>query len=160
MHITTLGEGNGNPLQSSCLENPRDGGDWWAAVYGVTQSRTQLKRCSSSSSSNNSTLLLPLLFLNKSKKSKNKKRASLVAQLVKNPRDLGSVPGLGRSPGEGKGYPLQYAGLENSMDYTVHKESDTTEWLSLCFWIHNLLFIFYIHQQVILAMLIFNTLFL
>ena len=34
--------------------------------------------------------------------------------------DLGSIPGLGRSPGEGKGYPLQYFGLENSMDYTVH----------------------------------------
>ena len=34
------GEGNGNPLQCSCLENPRDGGAWWAAVYGVTQSRT------------------------------------------------------------------------------------------------------------------------
>ena len=39
----TPGEGNGNPLQYSCLENPRDGGAWWAAVYGVTQSRTQLK---------------------------------------------------------------------------------------------------------------------
>ena len=37
------GEGNGNPLQCSCLENPRDGGAWWAAVYGVAQSRTQLK---------------------------------------------------------------------------------------------------------------------
>ena len=37
-----------------------------------------------------------------------------------NTRDLGSIPGLGRSPGEGKGYPLQYSGLENSMDYTVH----------------------------------------
>ena len=36
------GEGNGNPLQYSCLENPRDGGAWWAAVYGVTQSRTRL----------------------------------------------------------------------------------------------------------------------
>ena len=35
--------GNGNPLQCSCLENPRDGGAWWAAVYGVTQSRTRLK---------------------------------------------------------------------------------------------------------------------
>ena len=43
------GEGNGNPLQCSCLENPRDGGAWWAAVYGVTQGRTQLKRLSSSS---------------------------------------------------------------------------------------------------------------
>ena len=45
------GEGNGNPLQCSCLENPRDGGAWWAAVYGVAQSRTGLKRLSSSSSS-------------------------------------------------------------------------------------------------------------
>ena len=43
------GEGNGNPLQYSCLENPRDRGAWWAAVYGVAQSRTQLKRLSSSS---------------------------------------------------------------------------------------------------------------
>ena len=48
------GEGNGNPLQCSCLENPRDGGAWWAAVYGVAQSRTQLKRISSSSSSRDS----------------------------------------------------------------------------------------------------------
>ena len=39
---------NGNPLQGSCLENPRDGGAWWAAVYGVAQSRTRLKRRSSS----------------------------------------------------------------------------------------------------------------
>ena len=49
---------------------------------------------------------------------------SLVAQLVKNLPvmwgDLGSIPGLGRSPGEGKGYPLQYPGLENSMDCKVH----------------------------------------
>ena len=44
----TMGEGNGNPLQCSCLENPRDGGASWAAVYGVAQSRTGLKRLSSS----------------------------------------------------------------------------------------------------------------
>ena len=44
------GEGNGNPLQCSCLENPRDGRAWWAAVYGVAQSRTRLKQLSSSSS--------------------------------------------------------------------------------------------------------------
>ena len=43
------GEGGGSPLQCSCLENPRDGGAWWAAVYGVAQSRTRLKRLSSSS---------------------------------------------------------------------------------------------------------------
>ena len=47
-------EGNGNPLQCSCLENPRDGGAWWAAVYGVAQSRTWLKWLSSSSNSRRS----------------------------------------------------------------------------------------------------------
>ena len=47
--LSCMGEGNGNPLQCSCLENPRDGGAWWAAVYGVTQSQTWLKRLSSSS---------------------------------------------------------------------------------------------------------------
>ena len=49
--LSCIGEGNGNPFQCSCLENPRDGGASWAAVYGVAQSRTQLKRLSSSSSS-------------------------------------------------------------------------------------------------------------
>ena len=49
--LSCTGEGNGNQLQCSCLENPRDGGAWWAAVYGVAQSRTRLKRLSSSSSS-------------------------------------------------------------------------------------------------------------
>ena len=49
--LSCVGEGNGNPLQYSCLENPRDGGARWAAVYGVAQSWTQLKRLSSSSSS-------------------------------------------------------------------------------------------------------------
>ena len=63
--LSCIGEGNGNPLQCSCLENPRDRGSWWAAVCGVAQSRTQLKRLSSSSSSSS--------------------RASLIAQLVKNP---------------------------------------------------------------------------
>ena len=48
--LSCIGEGNGNPLQCSCLENPRDGGAWWAAVYGIAQSRTQLKWLSSSSS--------------------------------------------------------------------------------------------------------------
>ena len=47
--LSCIGEGHGNPLQCSCLENPRDGGAWWAAVYGVAQSRTRLKRLSSSS---------------------------------------------------------------------------------------------------------------
>ena len=46
--LSCIGEGNGSPLQCSCLENPRDSGAWWAAVYGVAQSWTQLKRLSSS----------------------------------------------------------------------------------------------------------------
>ena len=49
--LSCIGEGNGNPFQCSCLENPRDGGAWWAAISGVTQSRTRLKWLSSSSSS-------------------------------------------------------------------------------------------------------------
>ena len=49
--LSCIGEGNGNPLHCSCLENPRYGGAWWAAIYGVTQSRTRLKRLGSSSSS-------------------------------------------------------------------------------------------------------------
>ena len=48
--LSLIGERNGNPLQCSCLENPRDGEAWWAAAYGVAQSRTRLKRLSSSSS--------------------------------------------------------------------------------------------------------------
>ena len=49
--FSCIGEGNGSPLHCSCLESPRDGGAWWAAVYGVTQSRTRLKWLGSSSSS-------------------------------------------------------------------------------------------------------------
>ena len=54
--LSCIGEGNGNPLQYSCLENRRDSGAWWAAVYGVAQSQTRLKRLSSSSS-------IPLLLV-------------------------------------------------------------------------------------------------
>ena len=83
--LSCIGEGNGNPLQCSCLENPRDRGAWWAAVYGVAQSRTRLKWLSSSSS--------PLL------------------KVVKNPPasagDTGLIPGSERSPGGGHGNPLQ-----------------------------------------------------
>ena len=57
--LSCTGEGNGNPLQCSRLENPRDGGAWWAAVYGVAQSRTRLKRLSSSSSSSSTVYSFP-----------------------------------------------------------------------------------------------------
>ena len=48
--LSCIGEGDGNPLKCSCLDNPRDGGAWWAAIYGVAQSQTQLKWLSSSNS--------------------------------------------------------------------------------------------------------------
>ena len=59
--LSCTGEGNDNPLQCSCLENPRDEGAWWTAFYGVTQSRTRLKRLSSSS--NNIILVVQNLLI-------------------------------------------------------------------------------------------------
>ena len=79
-----------------------DGGAWWAAVYGVAQSQTRLKRLSSSSKGFRSSL--GFLGCSDGKAS------------ACNAGDLGSIPGLGRSPGEGNGNPLQYFCLENSMD--------------------------------------------
>ena len=60
--LSCIGEGNGSPLQCSCLENPRDGGAWWAAVYGIAQSRTRLKRLSSSSNAETCYILYFLVF--------------------------------------------------------------------------------------------------
>ena len=64
--LSCIREGNGNPLQRSCLENPRDGRAWWAAVYGVAKSRTQLKRLSSSRLLPSVLCLSPLLKFSKS----------------------------------------------------------------------------------------------
>ena len=64
--LSCMGEGNGNPLQCSCLENPRDGEAWWAAVYGVAQSRTRLKRLSSSSNTHYE--LFPAIIITKSQR--------------------------------------------------------------------------------------------
>ena len=81
-----------------------DGGAWWAAVYGVAQSWTRLKRLSRSSS---------MLYIN------GFPCGSAGKECACNVGDLGLIPGLGRPPGEGKGYPLQYPGLENFMDCIV-----------------------------------------
>ena len=61
--LSCIGEGNGNPLQCSCLENPRDGEAWWAAAYGVAQSQTRLKRLSSSRGSITILTITNLFFL-------------------------------------------------------------------------------------------------
>ena len=120
--LSCIGEGNGNPLWCSCLENPRDGGAWWAADYGVAQSRTQLKWLSSSSSS--------IYTLG----------ASLVAQMVKNLTAMQEtwVRSLGwEDPWKRACNPLQYSCLKNPLDRGAWwvspwgcKETDTTEQLS------------------------------
>ena len=96
--LSCIGEGNGNPLQCSCLENPRDGGAWWAAVYGVAQSQTRLKWLSSSS-------IVALLWY---KSLLSFPGGSDGKESACNVRNLGSIPGSGRSPGDGNGNPLQF----------------------------------------------------
>ena len=111
------GGGHGNPLWYSCLENPRDGGAWWAAIYGVTQSRTRLKRLSSSSSSSG----VPWRF----------QAAPVVRNPLASTGDMNSIPRSGRSPGGGHGNPLQYSCLENPKDRGAWQaglqRADTTE---------------------------------
>ena len=109
LSLSCLGEGNGNPLQCSCLENPRDDGAWRATIFEVTQSRTRLKQLSSSSSlpyykTHKSLLLSRLPWWLRGKES------------ACNAGDAGSIPWSGRSPGEGNGNPLQYSCLENPRD--------------------------------------------
>ena len=62
--LSCIGEGSGNPLQCACLEDPRDGGAWWAANYGVAQSRTRLKRLSSNSRQNQAREVSPKRDIN------------------------------------------------------------------------------------------------
>ena len=113
--LSCIGEGNGNSLQCSCLENPRDGGAWWAAIYGVAQSWTRLKQLSSSSSSSG-------------------KELTCHTCQCRRLRDVGLLPGLGGSPGGGHDNPFQYSCLENPLDggawwATIHSvaELDMTE---------------------------------
>ena len=61
--LSRIGEGNGNLLQCSCLENPRDGGAWWAAGYGVARSRTRLKRLSTSNVITDKIVFMPAILL-------------------------------------------------------------------------------------------------
>ena len=132
--LSCVGEGNGNPLQCSYLENPRDDGAWWAAIYGVAQSLTQLKWLSSGSSSRTcqhcNLFGIELLSIG----------ASLVSQIKESAFNAGnptSIPGLGPSLEEENGNQLQSSCLENPMDIgawwaKIHrKKSDATEWLTL-----------------------------
>ena len=113
--LSCIGEGNGNSLQCSCLENPRDWGARWAAVYRVAQSRKRLQRLSSSSSSK-------LIGVAGFPGGTSGKEPACQCRARKR---CGSTAELGRSPGGGQGNPLQYSCLENLMDIgawwaTVH----------------------------------------
>ena len=92
------GEGNGNPLQYSCLENPMDGGAWWATVHGVAKSWTRL--------SDFTYTFMPMKGFSGGSDGK---------ESAWNVGDPGLILGLGRSPGEGNDYPLQCSCLENCM---------------------------------------------
>ena len=114
--LSCIGEGNGNPLQCSCLENPRDRGAWWTVVYGVAQSRAQLKRLSSSSSreieaQRQRRTNLQLSFGNPCGEGGSDIQGGLVYKTtqVKNspPTCRRPIPGSGRSPGEENDKPPQ-----------------------------------------------------
>ena len=113
LSLSSIGKGNGNPLQCCCLENPRDRGTWWAVVYGA-QSRTRLKWLSSSSSRH---FRVVVFFFNYSVDqfraiSDSFSDGSVIKNSLCSAGDAGLVPGLGRSPGGGNGKPLQYSCLE------------------------------------------------
>ena len=110
------GEGHHNPLQYSCLENPINRGAWQATVHRVTKNWAGLKR-------------LTMHAKNIFTQSYFYRLPLWLSWSACNAGDLSSIPGLGRSPGEGKGYPLQYFGLENSMDFLVHDV--TKSWTGL-----------------------------
>ena len=124
--LSSIGEGNGNPLQCSCLESPRDGGAWWAAVYGVAQSRTRLKRLSSSSS----TILMYFLTFHITSVLSWWLSGKDTTRSTGNTGHESSFPGLGRSPGGDNGNPLQCSCQENPMDQrawrdTVHRVTES-----------------------------------
>ena len=118
------GKGNGNPLQCYCLENPRDGGTWWAPVYRVAQSRTRLKWLSRSSSTFCPVASFqwwswPFFFFNLILFSPVSiyvfPGGSVVKNLPANAGHVALIPGLGRSPGGENSYLLQYSCLRNIM---------------------------------------------
>ena len=141
--LSRIGEGNGNPLQCSCLENPRGRGAWWAAVYGVTQSRTGLKRLSSSSSS----ILIPwrrqlhptpVLLPGKPHGCKSLEGCSPWVRWGSDTTERLHFHFSFTCTGEGSGNPLQCSCLENPRDegawwaavYGVTQSRTRLKWLS------------------------------
>ena len=113
LSLSCIGEGNGNPLQCSCLESPRDGGAWWLPSMGSHRVGHDWSNLAAV-------------------------ETAVCKESTCNSGDLGSVPVLGKSPGGGESNPLQYSCLENShgqkslVGYSPwgRKELDMSEWLS------------------------------
>ena len=111
------GEGNGNPLQCSCLENPMDRGAWQTTVHRVT--KTQLSALSFFIMLRNNNSYLSVIYhfrLNVHSHFPGGPSLKNLPASARDIRDVGSIPGLGKSPGEGNGNPFQYSCLENPMD--------------------------------------------
>ena len=116
------GRGLSKPFQYSCLQNAMGRGAWWAEVHGVAASQTRLSMHACIYMFVHVCMYLQMCVCVDVDVC-----ASQVALMVKNLpanagdiRDAGQIPGLGRSPGEGKGYPLQFSSLENSMNCIMH----------------------------------------
>ena len=116
-------------------EMVKDREAWCAAAHGVSKSWAQLSNWTTTTHINiwpGSSFTLRMIILLTCLLLGGFPCGSAGKESACNVGDLGWIPGLGRSPGEGKGYPFQYSGLENSMDSPWgRKESDTIEWLSL-----------------------------
>ena len=140
------GIGHGNPLQYSCLENPKDRGAWWATVHGVTKESNMTEQLRAHTHpyvhSFGGVGFFPVL----DPALEAELEAGILVQFVEgtlwdfphssvgkesacSAEDPGSIPELGRSAGEAIGYPLQYSGLENSMDCIV--PGVTKSWIRL-----------------------------
>ena len=133
-----IGEGNDTPVQYSCLENPVVGGVWWAAVHGVAKSRTRLSdftfpfhfHALEKEMATGSSVLawrVPGMGSHRVRHNWSDLAAAAVAAAegiesawnAGDSRDVGSIPGSGRSSGKENGNPLQYSCLENSMNRGV-----------------------------------------
>ena len=121
------GEGNGNPLQDTCLRNSMDRGTWWATIHEVTVRHDWAINSFTFKSLYWDAFLVGVIYC-----------GEWFSDGCQFSRDMGSIPGLGRSPGEGNGNPLQYYCLENPMDrgawwaivHGVTKIQTPLRWLS------------------------------
>ena len=121
--LSCIGEGKGNPLQCSCLENPRDREAWWAAVYVVAQSRTRLKRLSSSSSSRENNYGLSSVLFSRSVLSNSVQPQRQQPTRLPRPWDF-----PGKNTGVGCHFLLQCVNVKSESEVTQSCPTPATPW--------------------------------